>query len=91
MEKNEQEDVGDSANITKEFFKVGRNENSADLTDRSPRLNRKNCFYIVSATLIEGNNVLLVSEAKLECRGKWYLPAGKVKQYENLIVSEPFV
>ena len=91
MAKNEHEDLEESANITKEFFKFGRNENSTNLASRSPRLNRKNCFYIVSATLIEGNNVLLVSEAKLECRGKWYLPAGKVKKYENLIVSEPFV
>ena len=88
MAKN---DVEDSANITKEFLMVGRNGNSTNVSYRSPRLNRKNCFYIVSATLIEGNNVLLVSEAKLECRGTWYLPAGKVKKYENLIVSEPFV
>ena len=88
MAKN---DVEDSANITKEFLMVSRNGNSTNVSYRSPRLNRKNCFYIVSATLIEGNNVLLVSEAKLECRGKWYLPAGKVKKYENLIVSEPFV
>ena len=91
MEKNEHEDAEDSAGIIKEFFKVGRNGNSANLAYRSPRLNHKNCFYKVSATLIEGNNVLLISEAKLKFRGKWYLPAGKVKKYENLIVSEPFV
>ena len=91
MEKNEHEDAEDSAGIIKEFFKVGRNGNSANLAYRSPRLNRKNCFYKVSATLIEGNNVLLLSEAKLKFCGKWYLPAGKVKKYENLIVSEPFV
>jgi 8-oxo-dGTP pyrophosphatase MutT (NUDIX family) len=41
--------------------------------------------YIVSVLLFnEHGHVCLVQEAKRECRGKWYLPAGRTEQNESL-------
>lgn len=34
----------------------------------------------------DGLEVLLIQEAKLSCRGKWYLPAGRVELGETLKV-----
>jgi 8-oxo-dGDP phosphatase len=31
--------------------------------------------------------VVLIQEAKENCRGKWYIPAGRVEPGENFIVS----
>lgn len=46
-----------------------------------------NVFYIVSCTIFDesGENVLLVQEAKLSCRGKYYLPAGKMEPDETIV------
>lgn len=32
----------------------------------------------------EQNKILMVQEAKIECRGKWYLPAGRVEPCEGI-------
>ena len=52
----------------------------------APMIYKQNCLYIVSAVLIEDDKVLLVREAKRECYGLLYLPAGKVKKNEKLEV-----
>ncbi|KAL5268708.1 hypothetical protein ACHWQZ_G002527 [Mnemiopsis leidyi] len=46
---------------------------------------RRNCCYIVSGVIIAQNKVVLIQEAKQGCRGKWYLPAGRVERGETLI------
>uniref|UniRef100_H3BC23 8-oxo-dGDP phosphatase NUDT18 n=2 Tax=Latimeria chalumnae TaxID=7897 RepID=H3BC23_LATCH len=47
---------------------------------------RKTVCYIVSAVLInEKNEVLMMQEAKWECYGKWYLPAGRMEQNETIV------
>lgn len=88
METNEEEDLRNASNTTEEFFRIGNRGNCLNPGNHSPRLNRKNCFYVVSVVLIERDNVLLVSEAKENCYETWCLPGGKVRQYESIIVSE---
>ncbi|XP_014217500.1 8-oxo-dGDP phosphatase NUDT18 [Copidosoma floridanum] len=47
---------------------------------------QKTVTYIVAAVLInEHDEVLMIQEAKPSCMGKWYLPAGRVEQHENLV------
>jgi 8-oxo-dGDP phosphatase len=40
---------------------------------------------IVAIVVVENEKILMVQEAKAECYGKWYLPAGKVEINENII------
>lgn len=88
METNEKKVTKSASITTEEFFRIGNRGNCSNPGKHSPRLNRKNCFYVVSVVLIEGDNVLLVSEAKENCYEAWCLPGGKVRQYESIIVSE---
>lgn len=45
-----------------------------------------NVTYVVAAVIInENDEVLMMQEAKPQCMGKWYLPAGRVDPNENLI------
>ena len=60
------------------------NDEFADGEDPIKSKFRENCFYIVSAVLLQEDKVLLISETKYD--GKWYLPAGKVKNQESLKV-----
>lgn len=46
----------------------------------------KNITYIVAAVVIQDGKVLLTQEAFHPCRGKWYLPAGKMEPNETIIV-----
>lgn len=46
----------------------------------------KTVTYIVACVLINDNNeVLMIQEAKQSCAGKWYLPAGRMEQGENIV------
>lgn len=45
-----------------------------------------NVCYIVCGAVVEGGRVLLVQEAKPSCRGKWYLPAGRMEKNETIVV-----
>ncbi|NXH14532.1 NUD18 phosphatase, partial [Bucco capensis] len=48
----------------------------------------KNVCYVVLAVLFnEEDQVLLVQEAKAECRGKWYLPAGRMEPGESIVAA----
>ena len=42
--------------------------------------------YIVCGVVLEGERVLMVQEAKPSCRGKWYLPAGRMERNESIVV-----
>lgn len=47
---------------------------------------KRSINYIVGIVLInDKNQVCLIQEAKQSCRGKYYLPAGRVEPNENLI------
>lgn len=45
-----------------------------------------NVCYIVCGVVVEGGRVLMVQEAKPSCRGKWYLPAGRMERNESIVV-----
>ncbi|KAL5006386.1 hypothetical protein ScPMuIL_015192 [Solemya velum] len=42
-------------------------------------------YIVCGLALDEGDRVLMMQEAKLSCRGKWYLPAGRLERHENLL------
>ncbi|CAM4714463.1 unnamed protein product [Leuciscus chuanchicus] len=47
---------------------------------------RKNVCYIVSAVIFNSKGeVLLVQEAKRDCYGRWYLPAGRMEERESIV------
>ncbi|KAJ8965619.1 hypothetical protein NQ314_004011 [Rhamnusium bicolor] len=44
--------------------------------------------YIVACVILnEYNEVLMIQEAKKNCAGKWYLPAGHIEKGENIIAA----
>ena len=47
-----------------------------------------NVCYIVCGVVVERGRVLMVQEAKPSCRGKWYLPAGRMERNESIVVGE---
>ncbi|KPP68786.1 hypothetical protein Z043_112508 [Scleropages formosus] len=51
-----------------------------------PVVLKKTVCYIVCAVIFnEKNEVLMVQEAKLECHGRWYLPAGRMERSESIV------
>jgi 8-oxo-dGDP phosphatase len=44
----------------------------------------KNITYIVVGIVIRNGEVLMMQEAKMSCRGKWYLPAGRMEKNESI-------
>lgn len=60
-------------------------EHASDIPLFVPKV-KKTITYIVMAIVFDDQDrVVLVQEAKSSCRGKWYLPAGRVEKGENLI------
>ncbi|XP_007529199.1 8-oxo-dGDP phosphatase NUDT18 [Erinaceus europaeus] len=52
----------------------------------APATLRKNVCYVVLAVFLnEQDEVLLIQEAKKECRGSWYLPAGRMEPGETIV------
>ena len=48
---------------------------------------RQTVTYIVCSVLLnDRDEILMVQEAKLSCRGKWYLPAGRMERNERVEV-----
>ncbi|KAF1433975.1 8-oxo-dGDP phosphatase NUDT18, partial [Spheniscus magellanicus] len=51
------------------------------------RLGRNACYVVLAVLFNEEDGVLLVQEAKPECRGKWYLPAGRMEPGESVVAA----
>jgi len=51
-----------------------------------PRVRQTVTYIACSVLLNEHNEVLMVQEAKPSCRGKWYLPAGRMERNETIEV-----
>ena len=50
----------------------------------SPVEVKKSICYIVAGVCIQDGKVLLMQEAKMSCRGMWYLPAGRMEPGESI-------
>ncbi|NXG02831.1 NUD18 phosphatase, partial [Sakesphorus luctuosus] len=48
-------------------------------------LGRTVCYVVMAVLFNEEGAVLLVQEAKPECRGRWYLPAGRMEPGEGVV------
>ncbi|XP_060712494.1 8-oxo-dGDP phosphatase NUDT18 [Hemiscyllium ocellatum] len=56
------------------------------LEDVVPVTVRKTVCYIVAAVILnEQKEVVMMQEAKPDCYGKWYLPAGRIEQKESIV------
>ncbi|XP_064031524.1 8-oxo-dGDP phosphatase NUDT18 [Pogoniulus pusillus] len=51
------------------------------------RLGRNICYVVLAVLFNEEDHVLLVQEAKAECRGQWYLPAGRMEPGEGIVAA----
>ncbi|NXX63271.1 NUD18 phosphatase, partial [Scopus umbretta] len=51
------------------------------------RLGRNACYVVLAVLFNEEDRVLLVQEAKPECRGRWYLPAGRMEPGESIVAA----
>ncbi|XP_068012620.1 LOW QUALITY PROTEIN: 8-oxo-dGDP phosphatase NUDT18 [Melanerpes formicivorus] len=51
------------------------------------RLGRNVCYVVLAVLFNEEDQVLLVQEAKAECHGKWYLPAGRMEPGEGIVAA----
>ncbi|XP_015278528.1 PREDICTED: 8-oxo-dGDP phosphatase NUDT18 [Gekko japonicus] len=49
------------------------------------RLRRNTCYVVMAVLLNEKKEVLVMQEAKLECHGTWYLPAGRMEPGETIV------
>lgn len=45
-----------------------------------------NVCYVTAGLVVREDKVILVQEAKRSCRGRWYLPAGRVDKGETIEV-----
>lgn len=53
---------------------------------RAPvRLRRNVCYVVLAVFLNEQDEVLMIQEAKKECYGSWYLPAGRMEPGETIV------
>ncbi|KAL8560878.1 hypothetical protein ACOMHN_063128 [Nucella lapillus] len=50
-----------------------------------PRTKQTMGYIVMTVVFNEQGHVLLVQEAKKDCRGTWYLPAGRLEQGENIV------
>ncbi|XP_068130797.1 8-oxo-dGDP phosphatase NUDT18 isoform X2 [Hyperolius riggenbachi] len=59
-----------------------------DMTSESPRplkLRHNVCYIVMGVLFNEKDEVLMMQEAKPECLGTWYLPAGRLERGETLV------
>ena len=62
--------------------------NGPSRTHQRPLVLKDNLSIIVAAVLFdEEYRVALIQEAKESCRGRWYLPAGRIESNETLQVQ----
>ncbi|XP_004270678.1 8-oxo-dGDP phosphatase NUDT18 [Orcinus orca] len=54
-------------------------------TPAQVRLRKNVCYVVLAVFLNEQDEVLLIQEAKKECRGSWYLPAGRMEPRETIV------
>uniref|UniRef100_A0A4W3GXI0 Nudix (nucleoside diphosphate linked moiety X)-type motif 18 n=1 Tax=Callorhinchus milii TaxID=7868 RepID=A0A4W3GXI0_CALMI len=61
-------------------------EYDSPLDNVVPVMVRKTVCYIVAAVILnEQREVVMMQEAKQDCYGKWYLPAGRMEPKESIV------
>ena len=65
-------------------FKAYRVPICSEIDAGTPLQIRKSITYVVAGVCIEDGKVLLMQEAKESCRGRWYLPAGRMEPGESI-------
>ncbi|KAM7028691.1 LOW QUALITY PROTEIN: 8-oxo-dGDP phosphatase NUDT18-like [Acridotheres tristis] len=63
---------------------VGTTFEGSPATPGPVRLGRNVCYVVLAVLFNQEDAVLLVQEAKPECRGRWYLPAGRMEPGEGI-------
>ncbi|NXX81575.1 NUD18 phosphatase, partial [Urocolius indicus] len=66
---------------------VGTSLEGAPAPTSPVRLGRNVCYVVLAVLFNEEDRVLLVQEAKPECRGRWYLPAGRMEPGESIVAA----
>uniref|UniRef100_W5NE77 Nudix (nucleoside diphosphate linked moiety X)-type motif 18 n=1 Tax=Lepisosteus oculatus TaxID=7918 RepID=W5NE77_LEPOC len=62
---------------------VQRFDSAPDL--QSVALRKTTCYIVCGVIFNEKNEVLMMQEAKPECHGQWYLPAGRMEENESIV------
>lgn len=60
-------------------------EHDSSLNNYVPICQKTVTYIVVAVVLNEIDKVLMMQEAKASCKGKWYLPAGRVECNETLV------
>ena len=85
LEENLSQAIANEKNL------VIREDNVKILNKKDPKYKpicKQNVAYIVSIILIDDKDqICLIQEAKKSCRGKWYIPAGRMEKNEDLYVA----
>ncbi|KFO71535.1 8-oxo-dGDP phosphatase NUDT18, partial [Cuculus canorus] len=66
---------------------VGSSLEGPLLSPGSVHLGKNACYVVLAVLFDKEERVLLVQEAKPECRGKWYLPAGRMEPNEGIVAA----
>ncbi|NWS78649.1 NUD18 phosphatase, partial [Crotophaga sulcirostris] len=66
---------------------VGETLEGAPQAPGPVRLGRNVCYVVLAVIFDEEERVLLVQEAKAGCRGRWYLPAGRMEPGEGIVAA----
>ncbi|NWH75811.1 NUD18 phosphatase, partial [Piaya cayana] len=68
-------------------WEVGASLEGAPQASGAIRLGKNACYVVLAVLFDEEERVLLVQEAKPECRGRWYLPAGRMEPGEGIVAA----
>ncbi|XP_032656784.1 8-oxo-dGDP phosphatase NUDT18 [Chelonoidis abingdonii] len=58
---------------------------SAPVSAHPVRVRKTACYIVLAVLLNDQNEVLMMQEAKHECYGTWYLPAGRMEPNETIL------
>uniref|UniRef100_UPI00398E9C48 8-oxo-dGDP phosphatase NUDT18 isoform X1 n=2 Tax=Pristiophorus japonicus TaxID=55135 RepID=UPI00398E9C48 len=86
METRDMESVENQLEVLLKGGGMEVQELDSPLGEVVPVTVRKTVCYIVAAVILnEQKEVVMMQEAKQECYGKWYLPAGRMEKNETIV------
>ncbi|XP_053874079.1 8-oxo-dGDP phosphatase NUDT18 isoform X2 [Malaclemys terrapin pileata] len=66
-------------------WEVQERYDSAPVPAHPVRVRKTACYIVLAVLLNDQNEVLMMQEAKHECYGTWYLPAGRMEPNETIL------